>query len=286
MLRYYNFIGYVVVVIALAAGTFLFPWHGNYLASFGVTIAYYALVWFLAGIYLGNVVHVALAHRGMEVKPWFLYTIMILNNTIGCYLNLVSWSNRHRLHHLYSDRPGDPNKRPEDGFWLTFWRSQVPYPSIAEMTKEPIFHTWPVRLFNNWAYALFAQLSSFGLAWLVLGDWRLALTLWLGIRVIASYVHWIQNYWAHDKRYGTRRHDDDDHAMNIDNWLPVLLTFSACLQNNHHHAPRFIRLSHSNREFDWGFVTLRWLYKLGLVTPTAAGLQIPDNAELTDVGLD
>jgi stearoyl-CoA desaturase (delta-9 desaturase) len=285
MLRYYNAFGYGVTAAALAAGTFLFPFHGDHLQSFGVTIGYYALVWFLAGIYLGDVVHLALAHRAMDVKPWFLYLIMSVNNTVGCYLNLITWSNRHRLHHLYSDKPGDPNKRPEDGFWVTFYRSQVPYPSIADTLKEPIFKAWPVRLFNSWFYAIFAQLSSFGLLWLVVGDWRLALTLWLGIRVIASYVHWIQNYWAHDPRYGTRRHQDDDRAQNIDHWLPVLLTFSACLQNNHHHSPRFIRLSHSNREFDWGFVTLRWLYKLGVVKPTEAGLTIPEGAELTEVGL-
>ena len=26
--------------------------------------------------------------------------------------------------------------------------------------------------------------------------------------------------------------------MNIGDWLPVIGTFSACLQNNHHHSPR------------------------------------------------
>jgi len=286
VLRHYIAIGYVVTGAAIAAGTFLFPFHGSYLASFGVTMGYYALVWMLAGLYLGDVVHLALAHKAMEVKPWFLYLIMVLNNTIGCYLNLITWSNRHRLHHLYSDQPGDPNKRPEDGFWVTFYRSQVPYPSIAELTKEPIFSAWPVRLVNNTIASIIGQFTSFGLAWWVLGDWRLTLVLWLGIRVIASYIHWIQNYWAHDRRYGTRRYDDDDNAMNIDHWLPVLLTFSACLQNNHHHSPRFIRLSHVRREFDWGFVTLRWLYQLGVVTPTEAGLKIPEGSDLPDVGLD
>jgi stearoyl-CoA desaturase (delta-9 desaturase) len=285
VLRHYILIGYVVTIGVIAAGTLWFPFHDSRLASLGVTLGYYALVWMLCGLFLGDVVHLALAHKAMEVKPWFLYLIMILNNTLGCYLNLVSWCNRHRLHHLYADHVGDPNKRPEDGFWVTFYRSQFAYPSIAELTKEPIFSTWPVRLFNNTAYALFSQLTSFLFAWWLVGDWRLALVLWVGIRAIASYVHWIQNFWAHDRRFGTRRHADDDNAMNITHWLPVLLSFSACLQNNHHHAPRFIRLSHSNDEPDWGFVTLRWLYKLGVVTPTEAGLKIPEGADLTEVGL-
>jgi fatty-acid desaturase len=284
-MRGYIIIGYIVVAIALLAGALLFPFHGSPLASLGVTIAYYAAVWFLAGIYLGNLVHLGLAHRAMDVKPWFLYLVMGVNNTLGCYLNLITWSRRHRLHHLYSDHAGDPNKRPEDGFWVTFYRSQVPYPCVADPLREPIFKTWPVRLFNNAGYAALAQLTSFGLLWLVVDDWRLALTLWLGIRFIASYIHWIQNYWAHDRRFGSRRYADDDDAMNIDHPLPVLLSFSACLQNNHHHSPRFIRLSHSDREFDWGFITLRWLYRLGVVMPNSIGLTIPEGAELHDVGL-
>jgi stearoyl-CoA desaturase (delta-9 desaturase) len=285
MPRHYIVIGYLVTGVAIAAGALLFPFHDSPLASLGLTVGYYALVWMLAGLYLANVVHLGLAHRAVDVKPWFLYAILIANHTLGCYLNLITWSNRHRLHHLYSDRAGDPNKRPDDGFWATFYRSQVPYSSIATVIPEPVFSALPVRLLNNPIAAVLSQLTSFGFAWWIAGDWRLALTLWIGIRVIAAYIHWIQNYWAHDRRFGTRRYDDDDHAMNIDHWLPVLLTFSACLQNNHHHAPRFLRLSHSRAEPDWGFVTLRWLYKLGVVTPTPVGLQIPEGAELEEVGL-
>src|SRR5688500_19034778 len=221
----------------------------------------------LCGLYLGNVVHMALAHRACDVKPWFLYVIMVLNNTIGCYLNLITWSNRHRLHHLYADSTKDPNKRVEDGFWVTFYRSQVPYPSVANTLSEPIFRTWPVRLFNNPVAMIVSAPVSYAIAWWMVGDWRLALVLWLGIRFIATYILWIQNFWAHDRRFGTRRYEDTDHSMNIDNFLPVLLTFSACLQNNHHHSPRFIRLSHSKQEFDWGFQTLRVLHKLKLITP-------------------
>jgi sn-1 stearoyl-lipid 9-desaturase len=283
--RIYNVLGYVIVAAALLAGTFLFPLQGNYLLSFGVTFGYYVLVWFLAGIYLGDVVHLGLAHRAMDVKPWFIYLSAALNNTIGCFLNGSTWSNRHRLHHLYSDREGDPNKREDDGFWTTFYRSQVPYPAITDTLKEPIFKSRLFRFFNNWYYALFSQISSLGLLWLLVRNWGFALTVWLGIRLIAAYIHWVQNYWAHERKFGTRRYDDDDNAMNIDNILPVLLTFSACLQNNHHHSPRFIRLSHSDDEFDWGFITVRWLYRLGLVKPTESGLEIPDGATFKEVDL-
>ena len=65
----------------------------------------------------------------------------------------------------------------------------------------------------------------------------------------------IQNYWTHDRRFGYRRYDDErDNAMNIGEWLPVTATFSACLQNNHHHSPGLLRLSHDESEYDFGFI--------------------------------
>jgi len=189
---------------------------------------------------------------------------------------------RHRLHHLYSDRAGDPNKRPEDGFWVTFFRSQVPYACVAEPLREPIFRTWPVRLINNPLAAVIGQFTSFGLLWLVVDDWRLTATLWLGIRLIASYVHWIQNYWAHDRRFGYRRYDDErDNAMNIGEWLPVTATFSACLQNNHHHSPGLLRLSHVDWEYDFGFMTVKAMKALGLVQATDRGATLPKDVPLT-----
>ena len=65
------------------------------------------------------------------------------------------------------------------------------------------------------ALAVFAQISSFGLLWLVLRDVRSALVPWCGMRLIAGYIHVVQNYWTHEPRFGTRRYQDPDNAMNI-----------------------------------------------------------------------
>ena len=60
------------------------------------------------------------------------------------------------------------------------------------------------------------------------------------------------------RRFGYRRYNDDgDNAMNIGEWLPVTATFSACFQNNHHHFPSLLRLSHDPAEYDFGFMTVK-----------------------------
>jgi fatty-acid desaturase len=65
--------------------------------------------------------------------------------------------------------------------------------------------------------------------------------------------------------------------MNIGEWLPVTATFSACLQNNHHH---YLRLSHDESEYDFGFVTVKLMKSLGVVKATRTGEELPKDVPL------
>jgi fatty-acid desaturase len=68
--------------------------------------------------------------------------------------------------------------------------------------------------------------------------------------------------------------------MNIGEWLPVTATFSACLQNNHHHYPGLLRLSHDKSEYDFGFLTVKVMKSLGLVKASTTGAQLPKDVPL------
>ena len=101
-------------------------------------------------------------------------------------------------------------------------------------------------------------------------------------RVFALWINMIQNYWTHDRRFGYRRHhDEQDNAMNIGEWLPVTATMSACLQNNHHHSPALLRLSHEEWEYDLGFTVVKAMKALGLVRATGRGATLPKDVPLT-----
>jgi stearoyl-CoA desaturase (delta-9 desaturase) len=206
-------------------------------------------------------------------------------NTIGIYVNPRSWVNRHRHHHAFSDRDGDPNKLGVDGFWKTLYLCLFPYPCQFDMARDPILETWPMRLASSPFFAVVAQITSYGFLWLLVSDWAYALALWVSVRLIALWTNMVQNYWTHDRRFGARRYQDDDNAMNIGEWLPVTATFSACLQNNHHHHPQFFRLSHSPAEYDFGFQAVRLMKRLGLVKPSNTGARLPAGLELEEVGL-
>ena len=102
--------------------------------------------------------------------------------------------------------------------------------------------------------------------------------------MFALWVNMIQNYWTHDRRFGYRRYDDArDNAMNIGDWLPVTASFSACLQNNHHHYPTLLRLSHDESEYDFGFLTVKAMKALGLVKASSKGDQLSPEIPLASV---
>jgi stearoyl-CoA desaturase (delta-9 desaturase) len=273
-----------VLAYALACIYFAPPELGPW-AGLAVGAAYAVVCWLIGGIYLSCVIHMGIAHRALDYQDWFVKGITLVNNLFGVYVNPVSWVNRHRLHHKFSDHPGDPNKLAADGFWRTLYLCLMPYEPAADMAGDEIFKSWSFRLVANPVFCVAAQVFNFCLLWWLVDDLRFAAVIWVGFRIFALWINMVQNYWTHDRRWGYRRyHDEHDNAMNIGDWLPVTATFSACLQNNHHHSPGFLRLSHEEWEYDLGFIAVRIMKSLGLVRATSKGETLPRDVPLTDVG--
>jgi sn-1 stearoyl-lipid 9-desaturase len=280
----YNVVGYTIILAYALACMYFAPAHIGPWMGLLIGAAYFVICWFIGGLYLSSVIHMGIAHRALDYKEWFVKTITVVNNTFGVYVNPVTWVNRHRLHHKFSDHSGDPNKLSSDGFWRTLYLCLVPYKCEANMATDDIFESWSFRLVSNPVYAIVSQVLNLGLLWLLVGDLPFAAVIWLTFRVFALWINMIQNYWTHDRRFGYRRYDDErDNAMNIGEWLPVTATFSACLQNNHHHSPGLLRLSHEECEYDFGFATVRAMKALRLVRATSSGAKLPKDVPLASL---
>ena len=284
-MKIYNLVGYSIVLVYIAGCLALAPPHLGPAWGLLIGAGYFIVFWFLCGLYLADVLHLGVAHRALDYQEWFIKAVVLANNFFGLYVDPIGWVNRHRLHHRYSDHPGDPNKLGSDGFWRTLWLCVVPYRCERNYARDRIFRSWVFRLTASNAFAVFTQFFSLSLLWLLVRDWKFALWMWVGLRIFALWVNMIQNYWTHTRTFGYRRYaDEHDNAMNIGEWFPVTATFSACLQNNHHHHPRLLRLSHDDSEYDFGFATVRFMKSLGLVRATPKGQEVPADVPLRALG--
>lgn len=285
-MKIYNLIGYSIIALQVVVSGLFAPSEWGFLAGAAGGFLYLVFVWFFGGVYLSDVVHMGIAHRTLDYKPWFIKFITVFYNTVGIYINPILWINRHRHHHAFSDHDGDPNKLETDGFWRTMHLCVFPYKCKKNLATDDILRSVPFRIVSNPYFAVFSQVSSYGLVWFLSGDWKYALALWIGVRVFALWINMVQNFWTHDRRFGTRRYIDvGDNAMNLGEWLPVTASFSASLQNNHHHFPRFLRTSHEESEYDFGFITVRLMNAMGLVEASNSGRQMPEGVALREVGL-
>jgi fatty-acid desaturase len=281
----YNISGYVIIALYGLACIFLAPAHIGTVYALSIGTAYFIVFWFLAGVYLADVLHLGIAHRSLNFKPWFIKTVTVINNLFGVYVSPIDWVNRHRLHHKYSDHDGDPNKHDEDGFWRTIYLCLFPYECVENLAKDDILKSRTFVICSSTWFLVASQIFNFAILAYIVGDWKFAAAMWLLLRVFALWVNMVQNYWTHTREYGYRRYlDEHDNAMNIGGWLPITATFSACLQNNHHHYPSLLRLSHSESEYDFGFITVKWMKNLGLVDATPKGQLVPEDVPLSTLG--
>jgi stearoyl-CoA desaturase (delta-9 desaturase) len=285
-MKVYNLSGYSLLILHILVSALAAPAGWSIGLAITVGLIYLLMIWFFGGVYLSDVLHMGIAHKTLSYKKWFVQALTLSYSTAGIWVNPTEWVNRHRHHHAFSDHAGDPNKLASDGFWRTLYLSFFPYKCKSNLAADAILKTLPFRLVSNPYFAIFSQFSSFAVIWLVVRDIKYALVLWWGGRFLAIWVNMLQNYWTHDRRFGSRRYaDEKDNAMNLSEWLPVTATFSSSLQNNHHHFPNFLRNSHEQDEYDFGFMTVRALKALGLVKPTAVGARIPKGISLEQVGL-
>src|SRR5262249_41099504 len=110
----YNAAGYAIIFIYALACAYFAPLHLGPWTGLLIGAVYFLVCWFIGGLYLSSVIHMGIAHRALDYKEWFVKTLTVVNNTFGVYINPITWVNRHRLHHKFSDHPGDPNKLSSD----------------------------------------------------------------------------------------------------------------------------------------------------------------------------
>jgi stearoyl-CoA desaturase (delta-9 desaturase) len=230
-------------------------------------LAVFAVTWVLTqNIGIGLSYHRLLTHRGYVVPRWLEYTMAVCG-TMALQGSPVYWVAVHRLHHQFTDKPGDPHS-PRDGKWWSHvgWilngslhnDSAILKRYAPDLMKQG-FYRWLNRF--HWL-----PVTVLGFALLAVGGW--SWVLWgIFFRVtVGLHVTWLVNSATHI--WGSRRFETRDDSRN--NWWVALLTGGEGWHNNHHAHPVSARHGMAWYELDVNYLGIWMLEKVGLATKVNA----------------
>lgn len=237
--------------LGAVAALFMFKWQALVVAI--------GLWWLSASLGVGMGFHRLLTHGGYKtprVVEYFLTICGLLSLEGGA----INWVVTHRIHHAFTDAPGDPHTPREGGWWahigwmLRGTAQAHDSATVARYAPDLIkdkFHVWLNRFF-------WLPLVVVALALLILGGW--SYLMWgIFFRVTFNFhATWLVNSATH--MWGSRRFATRDDSTN--NWWVALLTFGEGWHNNHHAHPTAARHGLAWYEIDlnwWGIRVMQFL---------------------------
>jgi fatty-acid desaturase len=259
----FNWVFFVVIVtfhLGALAAVFFFRWS---------SLIVFAALWIVSqNVGIAVSYHRQLTHRGFVTPKWLEYAMAVCG-ALALQGSPTYWVAVHRMHHQYTDKPGDPHS-PRDGKWWSHmgWIMRGALHNETAMISRyapdlqregfyrwlGVWHWLPITLTG------IALLGS-GVA---LGGWKLGLSwlLWgVLLRIsIGFHATWLVNSATH--LWGTRRFDTRDDSTN--NWWVAMLTGGEGWHNNHHAHP--VSATHGILwwEVDFNYWIIRMLGLLGL----------------------
>ncbi len=263
----FNWVFFVTIAVfhllaaaAIVQSSFHFQWS---------SVAVFLAMWvFAQNVGIGMSYHRQLTHRGYVTPAWVEY-FMAGCGTMALQGGPLYWVAVHRMHHQYTDRPGDPHS-PRDGAWWSHmgWilegslhnDSRVLSRYAPDLAKDPV-HEWLSHY--HWVPVTLAGVGLL-VGGAACGGWATGISwaLWgVFLRVtIGMHVTWLVNSATH--MWGSRRFKTKDDSTN--NWVVALLTGGEGWHNNHHAHPVSARHGMAWYELDVNYMGIQMLRWFGL----------------------
>ena len=264
-------VGYHLLAL-LAVLPWFFTWSGVIVALAGL------FVFGTLGINLGY--HRLLTHRGLICPKWLERTFVVLG--VCCVQDTPArWVSIHRLHHRYSDEPGDPHSPLGRFVWGHMSWLMVEAPDLAKLriyeryAKDILADRFyrSLERGSRWVYIVLASWVVFFAAGFVgtrvaggaapealrVGGSFLVWSVFLRT-VLVWHITWSVNSLAHV--WGYQRYDTGDSSRN--NLFVGYVSNGEGWHNNHHADPRSARHGHAWWELDVTWLTIRLLGAAGL----------------------
>jgi len=167
----------------------------------GFAAAMYFIIMF--GMTAGH--HRYFSHKTYKTSRIF-QAILAIIGTLGIQRGVLWWASIHRLHHKWSDTPGDPHSPVQGGFWHSHMKwvfndkwEDTQWHMIKDLSKYPeliwINRFW-APIYMVWCLIV---LSTLGFQYLVWGCFITTILTWHVTFTVNSLLH----VWGY-KRYKTK----------------------------------------------------------------------------------
>jgi stearoyl-CoA desaturase (delta-9 desaturase) len=247
----------ILVLIGLHAGAlaalFMFSWKALFTAI--------ALYWVGVGFGISLGYHRLHTHRSYRLPRPLEYFLAVCG-TLTLEGGPIFWVATHRIHHQFSDRPGDPHS-PRDGAWWSHigWllvgeskhnNTKLMAKYAPDLAKDPFYATLNTY---HWVPILILAAILFAIGGLPLMLWGTCLRI-----VVGLHATWLVNSATH--MWGGRRFNTKDDSRNL--WWVALMSFGEGWHNNHHAHPTSARHGLAWYELDLSWITISILKFFGI----------------------
>lgn len=254
-IHYENIFWLTVVHLGALAAIPFFSW--------GALGACLLLLFTISPIGINLCYHRLLTHRGLKVPQWLEYAFATVA-AASAQGPMMVWVAEHRLHHRYSDKPGDPHS-PKEGLFHAhmghlFYHKPFEDEKDQWMKYVPDLATHAYYRFLN-KYFVLVIISVAPLLYLWGG---LPYVMWgMFVRIVLMWhITWSVNSAAHT--WGYKTYETGDTSTNC--WWVGILGGGEGWHNNHHYSPTCARHGREWYEFDPTYYFIRVLEFLGLAT--------------------
>jgi stearoyl-CoA desaturase (delta-9 desaturase) len=246
-----------IVLVGLHAGAlaalFMFNWR--------LLAAAALLYWIGVGLGISMGYHRLHTHRSYKLPLWLEYFLAVCG-TLTLQGGPIFWVATHRIHHQFSDRPGDPHS-PQDGAWWAHigWllvgeskhnNTKLMAKYAPDLAKDRFY---VVLNDYHWIPLLVVAAVLFAIGGLPLLLWGTCVQIVFGL-----HATWAVNSATH--MWGGRRFKTRDDSRN--NWWVALISFGEGWHNNHHAHPTSARHGLAWYEFDPSWISIQILKFFGL----------------------
>ena len=219
----------------------------------------FLILYILTGLGVTVGFHRKIAHQSFSSPRWIEYFLALLG-TLAAEGPPHIWIAKHRQHHVFTDKEGDPHS-PQDGHWWAHWIWMTPLANKEASTRS--FQKWAPELYSNPFYRFIAKhyfsiqiaalLTLFVIGYQI-GSIYLGMSLlgYGGFLRIAMVYHatGLVNSLSHSSGYRNYATNDNSH----NNPLVSIISLGEGWHNNHHKYQG--AANHGQRwwEFDMSFI--------------------------------